>query len=733
MVPAPIECVRACASSSEIYGSCSSTCSLRRLPGSLTLILIPIVYCVVNLKFSGPIYIYDEIGYLANAAFFTGSEIDAASSYHAGYSILLMPAFLIFNDTWWIWKAIVATNALLFWIAFIVLYNISIRLDPDVPNARRIIYILICAAYPAYMTAAGYAFSQPGHVFFFVIAIWCLVRCCGDARSSGWAIAHGLACGFIFWIHPTGLMVVAASMATMALRGHRESKWFDLLGSAVVALLMIATYQLLVAPHIIRSMTPAGYLADLRYPSVGEVLAQLGSAASLIEMLLRSIGVVSYLTVASAGFALWGIVFAVRRSLALFGKRPLRVDSYIYLFCILALVGTVGITTAVNTPISPAVLGNDAFFYGRYSESVLLLILLAGIIHRSVDKFFYASILVVFWAFFLKLSPGATPVSELDVWRGLNFINVTGFWPIVLPREIPLWATFLVSAVIIAAVGLFSKPRALTTLIIAFAIGSLYALQWHNLDRSGFAPGSLPHLIETIWPPKTCIGRDPVIPSEFDTTVRYHLLEYYLHNYTYRRTTPTEWRTLCDGPVLTYRLEEFGSLDGKIIAKEKLSGIALITHAGTNIAVSGEFSDLYTQPDGVCLTRWCVKEEAADLQRFSQVGRVEGGAIWSIGKSGFLIFGPYVHLAAGTYSAEVSVRADDPAGAYFDAIDSRGERTLAKFALGDAVGAGGNGMMEAIGFTFTTPKSVDAFELRLFVTASTKVAVYGYTITRLPP
>ena len=83
-------------------------------------ILSAIFYLLLSLKFEGPTYLQDEVGYLAKAAFFSGKPIDAASSYHAGYSILLSPLFLLTSEISKIWVGVVALNTGL-WIASLVM------------------------------------------------------------------------------------------------------------------------------------------------------------------------------------------------------------------------------------------------------------------------------------------------------------------------------------------------------------------------------------------------------------------------------------------------------------------------------------------------------------------------------------------------------------------------------------------------------------------------------------
>ena len=63
------------------------------IEGFLLSALLAIFLFIVNLFIKGPMIQADEGSYLANAAALAGFHNDMASSYHAGYSLLIAPAF----------------------------------------------------------------------------------------------------------------------------------------------------------------------------------------------------------------------------------------------------------------------------------------------------------------------------------------------------------------------------------------------------------------------------------------------------------------------------------------------------------------------------------------------------------------------------------------------------------------------------------------------------------------
>src|SRR5687768_16777211 len=66
------------------------------------LVLILLAYSLLRIfldrDYDASLVVRDEGGYLANAAAFAGFAFDGANSYHAGYSLLILPAFLLFEN-----------------------------------------------------------------------------------------------------------------------------------------------------------------------------------------------------------------------------------------------------------------------------------------------------------------------------------------------------------------------------------------------------------------------------------------------------------------------------------------------------------------------------------------------------------------------------------------------------------------------------------------------------------
>lgn len=109
------------------------------------------------------------------------------------------------------------------------------------------------------------------------------------------------------------------------------------------------------------------------------------------------------------------------------------------------------------------------------------------------------------------------------------------------------------------------------------------------------------------------------------------------------------------------------------------------------------------------------------------VGIVANGEISSTGKEGYLIFGPYAALDAGTYKVTVSGAVEslsEGSHVTVDVVSNQGANTLGSVEI-SAVPATGMPLAE---FTATLPNDVSDIEVRVFVPASSRVSVSGYRV-----
>ena len=141
------------------------------------------------------------------------------------------------------------------------------------------------------------------------------------------------------------------------------------------------------------------------------------------------------------------------------------------------------------------------------------------------------------------------------------------------------------------------------------------------------------------------------------------------------------------------------------------------------------FSDKY---------RWPMRFDCAGDALATEIGRREGSLIVSDGiKAGFVQFGPYANVPAGTYKAKWWGRIDTsecqtPSSGHVDATTQKGSIVIAK---GDIVSpkrsddAAGQGLFAMLEFSLNSPTT--DLELRLYANRGVRVTLSHITLDRV--
>lgn len=115
---------------------------------------------------------------------------------------------------------------------------------------------------------------------------------------------------------------------------------------------------------------------------------------------------------------------------------------------------------------------------------------------------------------------------------------------------------------------------------------------------------------------------------------------------------------------------------------------------------------------------------ATDKYR-TQVGKLEGSKLVSDGRAGYLLFGPYAPIQAGTYTMSMKGSADSlPAGAkvVIDVASGKGK------VIHGSLPANVTGPLPS--FDVTLPENVTDLEVRIQVSKDAKVAVESYALIK---
>ncbi|TPK31704.1 hypothetical protein [Mesorhizobium sp. B2-5-3] len=687
--------------------------------------LVVAIFFLYSFDFTGPSYLADEIGYLANAAALAGYVSDSASSYQFGYSLLISPLFRMTNNTDVIWHGIVAVNALLFSTAFFLLYKLSFDFEPSLSPGYRLSIIALCSAYPAWISISGYAFSQSAFVFVFMLALTFLIHAVkGQTHRLPW---HGLCVGYLFAIHVTGAVVALSSFVVIFWLGLSTRKWRPVILSASATLVVILGYKVFFHPWMVDLMTPDQQSPAIHYPSMTAVLLTLAHRATLIETVIRSLGTFAYLSIATIGFLTQGIGAAISRLwTARTHLKPVDPIQISMLFCLLSLAGIVLVGSMMFTDTRSY--RPDHWMYGRYAEGVLLPLLFIGFATERRLVWVVSALLLplIFLATLSTNSQTPWMYTVAKNW-GLSEINTSGFWPFAMSGYAPFWCAIIIASLISAVVPLL--PRSLATIAVAAFFVMCMAIQWFHHEKAfkTFArPSGLTEFVRSNWRTGSCLALDTSLPDGA-TAVQYQrlaLYKYYLFDYDIQRMTYDEWNQRCSGPRLSFRISISDQYKIPVVAKEAAYGLMVWSHKPLP-AYGNTYAGLFTGDDP-CVTSSCFDEDAYNMAQFTNVGKLSDDHLMTTTTEGVLIFGPYLPVRSGTYRFTASGDFADTEGLYADVAVEEGKTLMFGKRFSGII------VNDILSFDFIAPRAFDDFQVRLFVSDKTKIALKSYAIRPIP-
>jgi len=333
-----------------------------------------IYYGLTGLFRTVPMIAADEIGYLGNAMYLSGTgflpNMSDATFYHFGYSLIIAPVFWVMETPTTAYKAIIWVNAALMTSMCIGIYMILKR-HLLVASNRAVIIAALVGLYPPFMIYTKFAWSENMFIPLFVYVVYVLGLLM-DKRSSFMAILFGLTGSSLYMVHPKATLIpplVILFLLTLAFT-QTLSVRACLLGS-VTATAVCAVTSLL-NHHLLQvGWTHSGH--DL--PAMVHRVLQ---AEGLLEYLQAVIRQVWYLNTATLGLAFLGLVYAGRLA---FQKRDgawltLRNKSFTLVF-FLVLASCAVLAASGAQMMYPA--RGDHAIYGRYNEGFIALWIALGV------------------------------------------------------------------------------------------------------------------------------------------------------------------------------------------------------------------------------------------------------------------------------------------------------------------------------------------------------------------
>lgn len=318
----------------------------------------------------------DEFCYWSYAAGLAGydwSDIASLGSYYSyGYSLILLPVFLIFKDGVIAYRAAMVVNIALLAVCFFILQKMG-----------RTFYAAAAVFYPTWLFYAGTTFAEILLVTLYLTTCMLLLKYLQTDNKRYMALMLA-AMFYMYLVHLRAIGVLVSGTAVLLLYNIRKysiRKYIMRNGGRKVRSVLVpaAAAAVILAVGLLMGLFIKNYWTGMVYGDTADTLknandyagqfekiAYIFSIEGLKNLIISVSGKILYLGLASYGIAYFGIIYAVRR---------VREKKYFPLFVLLTTVEALMIC-AIYT-IRPGRV--DTLTYGRYHEYVMPVLLMMGI------------------------------------------------------------------------------------------------------------------------------------------------------------------------------------------------------------------------------------------------------------------------------------------------------------------------------------------------------------------
>ena len=166
----------------------------------------------------------DEIGVASVAAFYSGRDWSALMGqvgYYYGYvqAIFYAPLFLLFNNSYALYKACLVMNGVLISFIPLIAYNIASRLGIN-SVWKKLVIAFCCGNYISYIAHSKFIWNEAICSLLPWVLLWVMFMAMGSKNAAAriaWSAAAGLLCAVCYGAHSRLLAVVVAFVLTLVI------------------------------------------------------------------------------------------------------------------------------------------------------------------------------------------------------------------------------------------------------------------------------------------------------------------------------------------------------------------------------------------------------------------------------------------------------------------------------------------------------------------------------------
>jgi hypothetical protein len=620
-----------------------------------------IIYFVYGLQFSRP-FVIDEIGYLNKALALTGLKLDAASSWQAGYSFIILPVFWIFHDPNMQWKAVLFINTVMWSLNSGLLFYVLRRYFPKKTNLTIAPFVFLTMLFPGFIGISGYAYVNSAFVLVLMLAFACFIK--SNFKFNIYLVSFSFFAGYLTWIHPTAIVLIVVLLLFFVYKLFYKSKFIENIFPVLILTIMPLIYYLVVHPWLNNIMTPSGLTIINHYGDFAKNFPIRAKSFSFwLQVIGLFVGQIYYLLIASFGLILAGIDYLSlkkKKIIEVFNDQILCDPKRAFLAVLFVTVIGVALMEALYFPADVLPLRADQWIFGRYTEMYVLPLIGIGLIY-GINK------VTRMWAIgFIAISAVIISLITNVSNAGFKYIateDVQSFWPITLfcDTNFLLWAITGILGIIF--VGYFisrnnKMPLLLIIPIMFFTIynqsmNHIYGISYNNSDIE------LINLINDSYPKNTCVGLDDSM--NFEQNGRFNYYSFYLQSYKVSRMKFGEWYKNCSGPYLTFDSKLNKKVSGvRFVARNSRSGICIFVRDNDkelkSLPASSAEIDYGALKQKGCEVEGCMDWEASSKDlTITQVGSYQDGTLSSTSKEGYLLVSKKTFVYAGVYRLKLNL------------------------------------------------------------------------------
>lgn len=361
---------------------------------NIILILFSIVAIFVidtqEISFSNNMVIIDdEFGYWGIAAKIAGKDwtplLSVTAYYSFGYSLLLVPLFLMNLETITMYHAALYLNAVMIIISFLMAIRCIRLLFPQTPLALCIIVSFISNVYVNTIFQNRIAWSETLLWLLFWLTFLTAIRLF-QAPTVGKSLILAILCGYSFTVHMRTIGIVfGAAMCMLFAFALHKIKWQHLIAFFSV-LLALVTFTVIAQNISAKEVFSSGQFVDMN--TIGGQTTKLKWLFSLTGIklfILSTGGKLYYLATATMMTALVPIPFLLKQLYDALVSIKKKTDYQNLPWLFLALTAGAMFGVNVIAAIYPWE-RLDPLVYGRYMENVFGPLIMLGLMLLISDK-----------------------------------------------------------------------------------------------------------------------------------------------------------------------------------------------------------------------------------------------------------------------------------------------------------------------------------------------------------